>query len=200
MTIFIYKISFPNNSKVYIGKTNNPKRRFRDHISYTKKGWRSHLHCAMRLYGIENTIFEVIATCLEDSRACGDHCEKLIIKQYDSFKHGYNMTAGGDGGPGLSGDKNPNYGKKTKGFAGRKHTKESNQLNREKNSGENSPCIRLRKKYRFTHLNADGSIWIDECLGLQKYGRDNSYQASNLSRVQSGKIKSHRDIIKVELI
>ena len=110
MIYFIYKISFPLNMshKVYIGKTINPKNRFWSHKNNSKNNSKLAIHRAIRKYGINNAIFEVIASCLHDK--CANESEISMIKQYDSFGvNGYNMTIGGDGVG--SGKSHPNFGK-----------------------------------------------------------------------------------------
>ena len=84
MSQFIYKIHFPtqHTSKVYIGKTHDPKTRWTTHKRDSRNGCGCRIHVAMRLYGIENAIFEVIATCLEDTDECADFCEIAMIAQY----------------------------------------------------------------------------------------------------------------------
>ena len=111
MTIYLYKISFPSKltTKVYIGQTNNPNKRWINHKSYAREGGREqHLYNAIRLYGVDNAKFEIIATCLENTQECGDYCEIQLIEQYDSLKNGYNMTKGGNI---LRGEDHPNWSK-----------------------------------------------------------------------------------------
>src|ERR1035437_2559963 len=132
MTIFIYKASFSNNPKVYIGQTIDFRRRVGRHKNDAKNGCSFHIHRAMRKYGIENAIFEVIATCLEDTTVCGDLCEIAMIAQYDSFKNGYNGTIGG-GGLG-SGENSPNW-KRPKS----KETRKKLSDNHADVSGKNNP-------------------------------------------------------------
>src|ERR1035437_2820426 len=93
----IYRISFPlYNTKCYIGQTNNPKRRWRDHKKAAIDDCSYLLHRALRCHGIENAVFEVIATCLEDTDDCGNAAEVSMVSQYESFgPRGYNMTPGG---------------------------------------------------------------------------------------------------------
>lgn len=60
----IYKITNNINGKIYIGKSNNIERRFKDHkrLSFTEghKEYDKTLYRAFRKYGIENFSFEVI--------------------------------------------------------------------------------------------------------------------------------------------
>ena len=93
MKKFIYKITNNINGKVYIGQTNNPKRRFQEHKN---KGYGEAkiLYYAFDKYGIENFSFETI----EEVKNYNER-EKYWIKYYDSFENGYNLTEGGENPP-----------------------------------------------------------------------------------------------------
>ena len=95
--MFIYKITNIINGKIYIGKTNNPKQRFYKHKYLAQKGVKRHLYNAMRKYGVENFIQEIIEEC--DDSIVNDR-EKFWIKQYNSTDKniGYNKSFGGEGG------------------------------------------------------------------------------------------------------
>jgi group I intron endonuclease len=98
---YLYKITNNVNKKVYIGQTINPKARWSRHRSDARSQEKikrdRHLCCAIRKYGVENFIFEVIAQakCLEDI----DEVEIACIKQYNSSDRnfGYNISYGGNG-------------------------------------------------------------------------------------------------------
>jgi group I intron endonuclease len=97
---FIYKITNQLDGKNYIGQTINPNYRWYQHRSYagvTNKH-KQYIHYAMSKHGIENFIFEVIATCLTQDDA--NETETAVIKQYDSMNnnHGYNLKCGGVNG------------------------------------------------------------------------------------------------------
>lgn len=84
------------NHKIYIGKTNNFKKR---KIEHTKVDINDNtlFHKALKKYGLENFNWEIIdwADTLEEINVL----EKKYIEQFRSFKpNGYNMTKGGDGG------------------------------------------------------------------------------------------------------
>ena len=94
----IYKISNKINGKVYIGQSNNLKRRFKEHKirykSINSNEYNSVIHIAIRKYNIENFNFEIIEYC-ENSKL--NEREIFWINYYDSFKNGYNCTLGGEG-------------------------------------------------------------------------------------------------------
>lgn len=103
MEKYIYKIENLINHKIYIGQTNNPKRRFAEHKA---KGYenQSHkvLYYAFDKYGIDNFSFEII-----EKTTNANEREKYWINFYDSFENGYNMTEGGDLPPLYSGIDHP---------------------------------------------------------------------------------------------
>lgn len=97
--IKIYKITNKINQKIYIGKTKNIDRRWKDHIrlAFTKnqKEYNKPLYMAFRKYGINNFLFEIIEEVNNDK---GEEREQYWIKYYDSYNKGYNASIGGDGG------------------------------------------------------------------------------------------------------
>jgi group I intron endonuclease len=88
---YIYKITNLINEKIYVGKSKNPKVRWRQHKSHSKKR-NTKLYYAMRKYGIENFIFEVLEECNENT------INDKEIYYISSLNPYYNMTDGGDGG------------------------------------------------------------------------------------------------------
>ena len=102
---YIYKIENLINHKIYIGQTNNLKRRFSEHKARGYKiDYHKVLYYAFDKYGIENFSFNMI----EEVEDCDANCrEQYWIAYYDSFENGYNMTEGGDVPPTLKGIKHP---------------------------------------------------------------------------------------------
>jgi len=96
--MIIYKITNTINNKSYIGKT---ERTFDQRIKQHKRSINSKsnqfaLQSALKKYGIENFTFVEIAKAKDKTEL--DELEKIYITTYDTFgKHGYNMTAGGEG-------------------------------------------------------------------------------------------------------
>ena len=88
---YIYKITNIINEKIYVGKSKNPKVRWMQHKSSSKKR-NTKLYYAMRKYGIENFIFEILEECDEYS------INDKEIYYISSMSPYYNMTTGGDGG------------------------------------------------------------------------------------------------------
>lgn len=108
--IGIYKIVNILNNKIYIGKSSDIEKRWKEHIRHSKSEHsrrKSPIHKAINKYGKENFRFEIIKECLFEEM---DDLEIYYIKEYNSTnrKIGYNVTNGGDGGPIMYGSKNPN--------------------------------------------------------------------------------------------
>jgi group I intron endonuclease len=96
----IYRFTNTVNGKIYIGKTTRPKTRLLEHLSDAKKKSTHLIHSAIRKYGEEAILFEVIFTVFREEDL--NHFEQLFIKEYDCCVldgdgKGYNMTRGGDG-------------------------------------------------------------------------------------------------------
>lgn len=95
---FLYKLTFPNN-KVYIGQTVNFKARMRGHKNDSFNPNRMSRNCqvnnAIRKYGWDNVIKDIILTCPESE------IDKEEIKHIKSLKAtdrdcGYNREGGGN--------------------------------------------------------------------------------------------------------
>lgn len=93
---YIYMISCLTNGKIYIGQTNDLKRRWGQHKrSVVDNPTPQLISKAMIKHKLENFVFEVIATTR--TREDLDWLETEIIKQYDSTDTdiGYNIESGG---------------------------------------------------------------------------------------------------------
>lgn len=96
----IYKITNKVNGKIYIGKTKNrPYDRFKGHVSLANKGSDLLLHRAIRKYGVESFIFEVIDQSAKSVKEMNDLERSYIYNLKSTDRNvGYNITRGGDGG------------------------------------------------------------------------------------------------------
>jgi group I intron endonuclease len=91
----IYKISSPIG-KVYIGRTNNFDGRMAEHkCSALSKKSKNSLYKAIRKYGWDNMIKEIICE-VETEKA--QKLEEELIKAHNSVRKGYNDTYIGGGG------------------------------------------------------------------------------------------------------
>lgn len=98
---FLYKITNNLNGKMYIGITQNPKRRLQYHLNGSEWGTAiSYLKRAVNKYGAENFTAEIIC---EGSR---DYIADLEVKAIELYKTrgkgGYNIKPGGETGQGYS--------------------------------------------------------------------------------------------------
>lgn len=96
----MYKITNQVNNKVYIGQTIDVNGRWSAHKSKAKvEGPVQYISRAIAKYGVENFVFEIIATCRTQEDA--DEIESALIFQYDSRnkQFGYNVKPGGNVAP-----------------------------------------------------------------------------------------------------
>lgn len=93
---YIYKITNDINDNVYVGETIRPlEKRWQQHKKHaTDINKCGHLQLAMRKYGIEHFLIELIEECPDDIRF---EREKYWIEQYNSYYDGYNSNLGGEG-------------------------------------------------------------------------------------------------------
>lgn len=94
---YLYRITNIINNKVYIGQSKDYKSRWERHKYLSKhlNNRSQYIHRAMVKYGINNFIFEVIATTI--SKNYSNELEDILIKQYNSCNkdYGYNLNSGG---------------------------------------------------------------------------------------------------------
>ena len=103
----IYKITNKLNDKKYIGQSNNPMERWKQHkwrsTNEIEKG-KSAIHDALREVGIDNFSFEIIGW-FEDY----NEKEKYYIQYYNSLTpNGYNIMEGGEEPPHKYGEEHHN--------------------------------------------------------------------------------------------
>ena len=92
---YLYKITNLINGKIYIGQTIQPNRRWYQHRADSVRN-KYPIHHAIKKYGAENFIFEIIACCKTQEDA--NYTEEQLIQQYDclsSGDKGYNVHPGG---------------------------------------------------------------------------------------------------------
>lgn len=98
MTGYIYKFTNRINGKVYIGQTYNLQTRLNSHKSKALNT-KNKFYNAVRKYGWENFELSILSTITantkEDLSILLDKLEIEYIRQYNSYKSGYNSTLGG---------------------------------------------------------------------------------------------------------
>lgn len=109
--IGVYCIKNTSNNKIYIGQSDDIKRRFRRHKTELRndKHINVHLQNAWNKYG--EKAFEFLILDITESIEGLDDLEKQYIKELDTFRNGYNRTPGGESG--------------YTSFLGKKHSEES---------------------------------------------------------------------------
>ncbi len=194
----IYMATNIANGKSYIGQTIQSLRiRSNSHINESLRGVDDiYFHKAIKKHGREDFKWEIIAECISLEEL--NRTEVEMIKKYDTFGNGYNLTEGGEGKVGCKytdeskkkmskankGKNNPNYGKH--------HTKESkkkiSKANRGRLVGKKHP---LAGKYIV--ITPDGKkIFV---YGLAEFCRNykaEKLDCANLTKVADEILKQHK--------
>ena len=98
----VYKHTSKISGKSYIGYTSKSlDERLKGHLYDTKYGSTLAFHNALRKYGKENFISDVLYIC--ESKSEAGRAEIELIETYDTYRNGYNETKGGDKPPGMLG-------------------------------------------------------------------------------------------------
>lgn len=93
----IYMVVNMVNNKKYIGQSKNIRKRFQSHhlVDYKNENncnYNTKFYQAIRKYGIDNFEVIILKLCKEEEL---DDLEIKFIKEFDTFKNGYNSTEGG---------------------------------------------------------------------------------------------------------
>jgi len=100
--MIIYKATNDINNKAYIGITDDLEYRKWTHFNDAKNGAVQAFHYAIRKYGEDVFVWEVLAEC--DTRESAGEIEIELIAEHGTFKSGYNSTTGGEWGWEVSDD------------------------------------------------------------------------------------------------
>jgi group I intron endonuclease len=129
MVSYVYLITNTINEKLYVGKSNNPNKRWNAHKQTARSGPAdtkySYLHKAIKKYGSDNFMLEIIDSFPNEELAFAAERNCITFYLMTGFKL-YNLTAGGEGSSGykhsaeskkkFSGENNPNFGKPMSGL------------------------------------------------------------------------------------
>lgn len=103
----VYRITNTANGKVYIGQTNNPRKRLKEHLGQHRPDcWK--FKRAVEKYG--RNAFKMVILSWHDTQQEADQAEIDAIKTHNSVADGYNIRSGGNG-PGV-GEDNHMFGRK----------------------------------------------------------------------------------------
>lgn len=213
----IYIIENKITNKKYVGKTNDLRKRWTDHINKCNQNKDNfQLYNSMRKHGINN--FDITSIYQSNNH---DHIlslEKYFIREYDTYKNGYNMTYGGEGTIGRTASKETknriskaNKGRVAwnKGKTGI-YSEESINKMRISSSGKNHPFYgkklteehRLKVstancKYTYEITFPDGHKEIIN--NMKKFCTNNNLDHSTMTKVLKGRYENHKQFKAVKL-
>lgn len=158
---YLYRITNQLSGKVYIGQTTDPKDRWSSHKSSAKnpQKYSAIIPRALSKYGVDNFIFEVIATCRTQEDA--DVTETELIERYNSrdSERGYNLAHGGSVNRGWH------------------HSEETKKKISESNLGKEMPPHTDEWKANMSAIMTGREItWADKISAAQ-IGKENSQES-----------------------
>jgi len=177
----IYKVTNKINGKVYIGQSVDIGKRWSQHMTAKDD---IYFHKAIQKYGVENFEWEVIEQCKKKDL---DEREIYWIEYYDSFNKGYNCTKGGDSGPVLHGEDNPNW----KGgiSSDPEYQKQYNETNKEK-------IKEKKKEYDKQHYEANKEKAKQH---VKEYYEANKEKKKEYREAHKEKAKEYREAHKEKM-
>ena len=93
--MIIYKVTNKVNGKIYIGQTiRTLEQRKWQHLDCARNGVKTHFYNAIRKYGEENFVFEIIDEA--SSIVELNELERYYIAKFNCVEDGYNMVDGGN--------------------------------------------------------------------------------------------------------
>lgn len=98
---YVYKIKNKINQKIYIGKSNTTKNRFKEHIriSITKRiGCYSYIHKSINKYGVDNFSYEILKFFDNEEDSYDYEHECILLYKSNNNEFGYNLNDGGQRG------------------------------------------------------------------------------------------------------
>lgn len=113
-TVYIHivpkELSGYDHDKYYVGITSqkNPKNRWHGGSGYKQN---VHFYRAIQKYGWNNIQHEIIANNLTKDEACNMEITLIAKLKSNDYHYGYNISSGGEGTLGVSGEKSAWYGK-----------------------------------------------------------------------------------------
>ncbi len=96
--VSIYVITNRVNGKRYVGQSIDARKRFARHRKLARQGAPGALHAAIRKHGAVNFDMRIIESCATREAANDLEIRWIRVSGSRTHEHGYNLTAGGDGG------------------------------------------------------------------------------------------------------
>jgi group I intron endonuclease len=159
----VYLVTNRNNGKVYVGWTvRSSERRFYRHCCEAVSGSSFYFHRAICKWGED--AFDVVDLCEADSNKQAKYLECLFIAalKTNDPQFGYNMTAGGQGGPGAkTGSQNPMF---------EKEFSPEHRRNLSVAHLGTKPSLGTRRKMSESHKGHEVSLETRQLLSTRKAG------------------------------
>lgn len=143
----IYIIENLINKKIYVGQSNNIKKRWRQHKNLLKANNHHNIHLqrAWNKYGEKNFSFHIMEFC--EHQTLLNSIEILYISYFDSYNNGYNQTKGGEAG-----------------IPGYHHREESKKAMSQKKIGKLNPAYGKRgSQHPASKCNSSGVVRVYKC-------------------------------------
>lgn len=195
----IYIITNLINNKIYIGMTNNPNRRWLNHKNDSTKEYpKCVIHRAIKKYNVDNFEFDVIESNLSFIQAVQKEQRLIALYNTTNSNFGYNLSTGGVGVKGVSGEKHHMFGKKREPFSeewkskisksglGRIHSQERRQKQRMLSTGrKHTEEVKQGMSERMKKMWENGVFDKTEC----KQKRSISSKGKNIGKGRSRPIR-----------
>lgn len=181
--MLVYKATNINNNKAYIGVTSKSLSiRRKQHLYSARKNSDLHFHRALRKYGEEGFVWEVIYKGANVSDLYNKEVE--LISKFDSFKKGYNSTIGGEGSKGgsISKDRDKEWRLKQS----KSHICKSKEFKTRVSDNESIYTIKQREEYaniQKGELNSMAKLSKADVFEIYRLWDTGKYTMTELSKI-----------------
>lgn len=157
---YVYKFTNNINSKVYIGVTNDIKRRVRTHKLC--RGGNVRFHNAIKKYGFENFIFTILEECNSQEEAFITEITYIEYYKSNIEEFGYNLTSGGEGATGY------------------KHTEDARNKISISKIGINNPMFGVTSPNKDKELSEEAKLKISQANTGKRHTEEHKQRISDL--------------------
>lgn len=193
---YLYFIYNQVNNKIYIGITNNIKKRWSRHksISRSKKLCKQHIHHAICKYGLESFVFKQVEILDDFKTANNREVEWIDFLRKEGY-HLYNETNRGEGSLGIQkfGSDNPNFEKAIKPHVKEQLLKARRKLNDKQIKEIND--LYSSGNYSQTQLSKQFNVSLTQ---IHRIVNGKSWGNKNHDTILTKKNLSKDDVIKIK--
>jgi len=175
---YVYVITNLITKKIYIGKANNPDRRWEEHKRHAKTKLYP-INKTMNKYGEHNFSFDVIYELESESEALIMETKLILLSNSNNKKYGYNCNIGGEGG-----------------------MRPSEETIAKMIAAQNTPELKIKKSEWLKNFHKENPNWMRERMTGNQYLKNHVWDEKykrNMSKACKGIKPSDETRVKMSI-